>query len=57
MSNNIDRAQRLKSAKSDATQEIEAYKLQKDQELKDFEAKVSGLLVFVRLFFVLWVDE
>ncbi|GMM34682.1 H(+)-transporting V1 sector ATPase subunit G [Saccharomycopsis crataegensis] len=37
------RAQRLKSAKSDATQEIEAYKLQKDQELKDFEAKYDGI--------------
>lgn len=36
----IDRAQRLKSAKADASQEISSYKQQKEQELKEFETKV-----------------
>lgn len=39
----IDRAQRLKLAKADASKEIEAYKSQKAKDLKTFESKVSYL--------------
>ncbi|SCW02702.1 LAFE_0F12398g1_1 [Lachancea fermentati] len=36
------RQEKLKQAKTDAANEINAYKLQKEQELKDFEAKNAG---------------
>ena len=35
-----DRTQRLKDARSEATKEIEAYKAQKEQEFKAYEASV-----------------
>ena len=38
------RQDRLKQAKLDAAKEIDAYKLKKDQELKDFEDKNAGNL-------------
>lgn len=36
--------QRLKDARSEATKEIEAYKAQKDQEFKAYEASVRMIL-------------
>ena len=40
----LDRTQRLKDAQSEATKEIEAYKAQKDQEFKAYEASVRTIL-------------
>lgn len=37
-----DRTQRLKSAKTDAAAEIEAYKKQKEAEFQKFEAEHAG---------------
>jgi V-type H+-transporting ATPase subunit G len=39
-----DRTQRLKDAHSEATKEIEAYKAQKEQEFKAYEASVRTIL-------------
>lgn len=36
------RQDKLKQAKSDAAKEIEAYKAQKDKDLKEFESKNAG---------------
>lgn len=36
----IDRVQKLKDARTEATKEIDAYKQAKDQEFKAFEASV-----------------
>lgn len=40
-----DRTQRLKDARSEAAKEIEAYKAQKEQEFKAFEASVRADLI------------
>ncbi|OWB61460.1 hypothetical protein B5S31_g486 [[Candida] boidinii] len=37
----IDRAQKLKAAKTDASAEVDAYKAKKDAELKKFEETVK----------------
>ena len=39
-----DRTQRLKDARSEAAKEIEAYKAQKEQEFKTYEASVRTIL-------------
>lgn len=39
-----DRTQRLKDARSEAAKEIEAYKAQKEQEFKAYEASVRTIL-------------
>lgn len=36
----LDRVQRLKDARSEASKEVEGYKMQKEQEYKVFESKV-----------------
>jgi len=38
-----DRTQRLKDAHSEANKEIEAYKAQKEQEFKAYEASVRAI--------------
>ncbi|OWB52473.1 hypothetical protein B5S27_g4049 [[Candida] boidinii] len=47
----IDRAQKLKAAKTDASAEVDAYKAKKDAELKKFEENVSFkfILIILRL--------
>lgn len=36
----LDRTQRLKDARSEAAKDVEAYKAQKEKELKEYESKV-----------------
>ncbi|KAH3676983.1 hypothetical protein OGATHE_001473 [Ogataea polymorpha] len=40
--NELDRAQKLKDAKSDAQKEIEQYRLKKEAELKKYEEEFQG---------------
>lgn len=42
----IDRAQKLKAAKTDASAEVDAYKAKKDAELKKFEENVSFKFIY-----------
>lgn len=43
LSDGVDRTQRLKDAHSEATKEINAYKAQKEQEFKGYEASVRTI--------------
>lgn len=43
----IDRAQKLKAAKTDASAEVDAYKAKKDAELKKFEETVSFKFILI----------
>lgn len=42
----IGKARRLKQAKEEAQDEIEKYRQEREKQFKEFEAKVSGLIIF-----------